>query len=113
MSDRILVGTRKGLFTITRASDGAWGVDCAAFLGDHVSMVLPDHRDGVMYAGLAHGHFGAKLHRSRDGGVSWEECATPAYPQRAEGEPPDVSAFGTEIPWKLSLIWALRGRWKR
>ncbi len=107
MSDRILVASRKGLFTLQRGGACEWGVSTASFLGDHVSMVLRDPRDGAIYAGLAHGHFGCKLHRSRDGGSTWKECATPAYPERPAGAAPDVNAFGKEIPWRLSLIWAL------
>jgi hypothetical protein len=84
-----------------------WRITNASFLGDHVSMVLEDSRDGTTYAALAHGHFGAKLHRSRDGGNGWDECATPAYPERPDGAPPDVNSIGREIPWKLSMIWAL------
>ncbi len=78
MSDRILAATRKGLFAVEREG-GRWGVHPLGFLGDHVSMVLADPRDGTLYAALSHGHFGAKLHRSKDGGERWEECAAPAY----------------------------------
>lgn len=107
MSERVLVGCRKGLFDLERSGAGEWRVARTSFLGDHVSMALRDSRSGVIYAGLAHGHFGCKLHRSRDDGATWEECAVPAYPERPDGGEPDVNAFGKEIPWKLSLIWAL------
>ena len=33
-------------------------------------------RDGAIYAAVGHGHFGAKLHRSRDRGETWQETAT-------------------------------------
>ena len=85
MSRRLFVATRKGLFTIERNGGGSWAVTRAAFLGDNVSMMLSDPRDGSAYAALEHGHFGAKLHRSRDGGGTWEECAVPAYPPQPEG----------------------------
>ncbi len=107
MGDRIRVATRKGLFTIERDRSGGWDVVATAFLSDHVSMVLDDPRDGTTYAGLALGHFGAKVHRSHDDGRSWEECATPAYPERPSDAGPDVDAFGREIPWKLGLVWEL------
>ncbi len=71
MSDRLYVATRKGLFTLDRTGDGTappWSVTRAAFLGDPVSIVLPDPRDGHVYAAIGHGHFGVKLHRSTDGG---------------------------------------------
>lgn len=96
MERRLLVATRKGLFQVIR-DDGAWRVACTAFLGDPVSAVLADPRDGRLYAALDLGHFGVKLHRSDDGGASWVECAAPAYPPAADAE----SGPST------SLIWAI------
>jgi hypothetical protein len=104
MRKRILVGTRKGLFTIER--NGRWGISRAAFVGDHVPMLLPDPRDGTLYTALDHGHFGTKMHRSADGGETWQECAVPAYPKQPDGEQ-DVDVMGRPIPWKLAKIWAL------
>jgi len=111
MNQRLLVGTRKGLFTLERnGARGAapWTITQAAFLGDSVSIVLPDARDGSLYAALGHGHFGVKLHRSRDGGETWRECAAPTYPLRPEGSEPDRCPMkGIDIPWNLELIWSL------
>ena len=75
MSDSILVATRKGLFTVERASarPQGWKISRAEFLGDNISMVLADPRDGQRYAAFDHGHFGCKLHRSAGPGKSWEE----------------------------------------
>ena len=106
MSRRLFVATRKGLFTVERNGGGSWAVTQAAFLGDNVSMMLPDARDGSAYAALEHGHFGAKLHRSRDGGGTWEECAVPAYPPQPEGAD-DRDGFGKPLPWKVVKVWAL------
>jgi len=78
-TDRLLVGTRKGLFELRR-DQGRWTIVRARFLGDPVSMVLADPRDGTLYTGLALGHFGVKLHRSRDGGESWQEVSAPFFP---------------------------------
>ena len=39
-----------------------------AFLGQPVTAVLSDRRDGGLYAALRLGHFGIKFHRSADGG---------------------------------------------
>lgn len=119
MSDRLQVATRKGLFTIER-SGGGWAISEPAFLGVPVSMVLSDHRpgagrDGTLYAAIAHGHFGCHLHRSRDGGKSWEEIAAPKFPEGATVpqfilEMMDGSGEAKEFPTKpasLSEIWAL------
>jgi hypothetical protein len=102
---RILVGTRKGLFTVARSA-GRWRIAGVAFLGDHIPMLLPDPRDGTVYAALEHGHFGTKLHRSRDGGGTWEECAVPVYPQPPEGHV-EIDMWGRPIAWKLQKVWAL------
>src|SRR5260370_309952 len=82
MSDRLLVGTRKGLLTFAR-NGGDWTIARTDFAGIPVSAVLHDRRDaasqdGVLYAALNHGHFGAKLHRSDDAGRSWRELPAPA-----------------------------------
>ncbi|HXF54080.1 MAG TPA: hypothetical protein VNK52_08145 [Hyphomicrobiaceae bacterium] len=105
MSDRILVATRKGLFTLERKSR-EWAVAQVDFLGDNVSAVLADARDGSLYAGLEHGHFGVKLHRSEGAGKPWQECAAPAYPKQPEGET-DTDGMGKPIPWNTVKLWTL------
>jgi len=77
VSDKIHVATRKGLFTVERGTAGKWAVTADAFLGEPVTMVLHDRRDGALYAALNLGHFGPKLHRSDDSGESWNECTMP------------------------------------
>ena len=47
MSDRLFVGTRKGLFDVRREQKG-WQIARTAFLGDPISMLLPDTRDGTL-----------------------------------------------------------------
>src|SRR5437868_2277095 len=109
MSDRILAATRKGLFFIDRdAGSRRWSVRSVSFLGLNVSMALHDPRDGALYAALDHGHFGVKLHRSRDGGATWPECPAPKYPPQPEGAAPDINPMSQKpIPWDLKLIWSL------
>src|ERR1700730_11467452 len=99
MSDRLLVGTRKGLMTLARRGDG-WAIARTDFAGIPVSAVLHDRRDaasqdGVLYAALNHGHFGAKLHSSDDGGRNWRELPAPAFRADAIDDP------------TLSQIWTL------
>jgi hypothetical protein len=103
MSDRLLVSTRKGLFTIERKR-GAWSIAKVDFLGDNVTLTLRDPRDGSTYAALNHGHFGAKLHRAA--GDDWEEIAAPAYPARPEGLV-DRDGWGKDIPYTLLDIFSL------
>jgi hypothetical protein len=98
MSDRLFVATRKGLFTIERRN-GRWHASEPAFLGDPVTAVLHDARDGTLYAALNLGHFGVKMRRSTDGGKTWTEQAAPTYPQQPEGSP--------GAAWKLVQVWTL------
>ena len=106
MGQRILVGTRKGLFTVARTGS-RWSVTDVSFLGDNVPMTLADPRDGSILAALHHGHFGTKLHRSGDGGSTWEEVGVPVYPEQPPDEV-DLDPFtGKPRPWKLEMIWAL------
>src|SRR5215469_5058116 len=46
MSDRIFVGTRKGLFELVRTRNG-WDVADLRFLGDPVTAVLADAEGGI------------------------------------------------------------------
>jgi hypothetical protein len=103
MSDRLLVSTRKGLFTAGRRA-GRWGIVKTEFLGDNVSLTLTDPRDGRHYAALDHGHFGVKLHRSTADG--WEEIAAPAYPPKPEGHE-ETDMWGRPLAWSTARIWAL------
>ena len=94
MSDRILVATRKGLFTFER-NGGGLALAASAFAGTPVTNVVRDPHDGALYVALKHGHFGPKMHRSDDGGATWLDIATPAFPTDAAGSP------------TLTQIWTL------
>ena len=99
MSHRAWIGTRKGVFTIDRDAEGTWAVSGAHFLGDNATIVTHDARDGAIYVALDHGHFGVKLHRSRDGGATWQPIAAPTYPPMPEGRAPDFNPMsGKPIP---------------
>ena len=82
MSDRAYIATRKGLFEAYRTHE-AWLLDRQHFLGDPVSMLLPDRRDGTLYAALHLGHFGAKLHRRDAGSSEWVEVAAAGLSRKA------------------------------
>jgi photosystem II stability/assembly factor-like uncharacterized protein len=99
MAQRALIATRKGLFEMVPSGAG-WEIAATHFLGEPVSMVLHDRRDGTLYAALNLGHFGVKLHRRDPGGTAWTEIAAPAYP-------PQPADSGDTYDWKLKLIWSL------
>ncbi|WP_211474385.1 WD40/YVTN/BNR-like repeat-containing protein [Collimonas humicola] len=99
MSDRAWIATRKGLFELVRRA-GKWDFAATAFLGEPVTMMLPDPRDGSLYAALNLGHFGVKLHRRDAGSEQWAEIAAPSYPIK-----PADSA--DPVDWTLRFIWSL------
>lgn len=109
MNMQLLVGTRKGLFVLSRDARGAipWRISATAFLGVPVSMLLPVARSARLHVALDHGHFGVKLQRSDDRGKTWRETPAPRYPEQPAGEV-DLDPYRNEpIPWKLKLIWSL------
>src|SRR5260370_13309728 len=84
MKEHLLIATRKGLFELERKRPGRTA-NLIGFPGVPVSNVLS--ADGAIYAALKDGHFGAKLHRSDDGGKTWRELAAPAFPADAADAP--------------------------
>jgi photosystem II stability/assembly factor-like uncharacterized protein len=108
MSLKILVSTRKGLFTLARTGPASqpWSVERTDFLADNVTLALHDHRSGRLYAALDHGHFGVKLHASDAPGAAWSETAAPAYPPKPD-DVNEVDMWGRPIAWSTARIWAL------
>jgi len=105
MSDRIWVGTRKGLFAIERSTAG-WSITDAMLLGDPVTMLVED-RNGAIHAAQDMGHFGSKIKRSVDSGNSWEERAVPQYPEMPEGYEEIDPIHNLPVKWDLRTIWSL------
>lgn len=107
MSTRCHVATRKGLFTLERGPSG-WSIAQTSFVGDNCTLAMHDARSGDLLAALNHGHFGIKMHRSRDGGASWTEIAAPQYPPKpADYTPKAAPLEGKPAEWSLKLVWAL------
>jgi len=69
------------LFELAR-HNGVWDIADVQFLGDPVSAVLAV-TDGIVYAALDLGHFGAKLWR-RNRTENWRELPVPAFPPKPE-----------------------------
>lgn len=90
--------------SLTPAATG-WELGPVSFLGEPITMLLPDRRDGSLYAVLTLGHFGTKLQRSTDGGATWTELTAPVYPEDARLPPGHLQT--TERPASLMEIWSL------
>ncbi|TNE85962.1 MAG: glycosyl hydrolase [Deltaproteobacteria bacterium] len=97
MSETLLLGTRKGLFTLVDDGRG-YAVTDLAHAGIPVQYAMRDARDGTIWAALDHGHWGAKLARKRVDGA-WEEVQAPAYP--------DGEVLKTGAPATLEQIWII------
>ena len=82
MSDRILVATRKGTFLVDKLN-GGWTPRLSGHAGALVNFVARDPHNGALWAALGHGHWGAKLSRSIDGGKSWNDATQIKYPAGA------------------------------
>src|SRR5262245_4790114 len=90
MSDRILIGTRKGTFIVEK-TQGRWKPSLVGHAGAGSNFVACDPHTGTLWALLGHGHWGAKLSRSRDGGATWQDATQIKYPK-------DARYIGTDIP---------------
>ena len=93
----ILLGTRKGLITFKKNESGHWNYSKTQFPGIPVTIATYDFETDTHWALLDHGHWGCKLHRSKDG-KSWTELEAPKYP---EGE-----LIKEGIPAATKLLWA-------
>src|SRR5436190_22422209 len=98
MLSTVLLGTRKG-FIAWHFSDNRWQFENLFFEGSPVSIAYADSRTGSWWACLDHGHWGVKLHRSYDRGVTWQEVVAPSYP---EGE---IVKDG--VPATTRYMWAM------
>ncbi|GLY96657.1 exo-alpha-sialidase [Actinoplanes sp. NBRC 103695] len=104
---RLLVGTRKGAFTLT--ADGArkdWTVEGPFFGGWEVyhvagSPAAPDR----LWASASGGWFGQVIHRSDDGGRSWGAVGNDFDYRGAVGE--HLWYDGTPRKWEFKRIWHL------
>jgi photosystem II stability/assembly factor-like uncharacterized protein len=94
MSDRVLVGTRKGTFFATK-SGGQWKVKLAGHGGSGVNFVARDPHTKTLWSLLGHGHWGAKVSRSKDDGKTWTDGPQIKYPAGARHYlPPPPSDTG-------------------
>ncbi|MCA8980580.1 MAG: hypothetical protein H6831_10060 [Planctomycetes bacterium] len=115
MSNRVLIGTRKGTF-IAEKSNGRWTARLAGHEGVGVNFVARDPNTGTLWAALGHGHWGPKLSRSTDDGATWQDAAkvtlpegakhlVPPFPgETAEGEEPAAAKLEDATVQKLWVM---------
>jgi hypothetical protein len=104
---RLLVGTRKGAFTLT--ADGArrdWQVSGPHFGGWEIYHVNGSPADpDRLYASQSSSWFGQVIQRSDDGGRSWQPVGNDFGYQGEIGE--HLWYDGTLRPWEFKRIWHL------
>jgi photosystem II stability/assembly factor-like uncharacterized protein len=104
---RLLVGTRKGAFTLTSDSTRKeWSVSGPHFGGWEIyhlkgSAADPDR----LYASQSTGWFGQLIQRSDDGGETWKPVGKEF---RYDGTPGTHQWYdGTPHPWEFARVWHL------
>lgn len=94
----LLLSTRKGL-VIYKKNNGNWKYDSLHFRGIPVTMAFYDNDENTLWTFEDHGHWGVKMHRSKDLGKNWEEVEAPKYPEGAE--------VREGVPASLNYVWAI------
>ena len=86
---QILVGTRKGTYVVEGdRRRRTWQVGPVAHTGSEIYHVVADPRHpGDLYAAVNNMFWGPQVHRSRNGGRTWREIATPLTPFRKDRRP--------------------------
>jgi photosystem II stability/assembly factor-like uncharacterized protein len=90
MEPVVLIGTRKGLWTLTGDEERTtWVASEPAFLGHIIQHAVADRRDGSILVAAGTGHLGPTVFRSTDGGRTYAEASRP--PAFRTGDPLDRS----------------------
>ena len=76
----LLVGTRKGLFLI-RGTGNGWELEGPQLAGWAINHAVADPRDGSFYACSNSWVYGGCVHRSSDGGATWERSEGLGLPE--------------------------------
>ena len=99
MPQKLLVGTTKGLVFFEKINQ-QWQIQQTHFLGMPVSIIYVNELTNTWWAGIAHHHWGQKLHYSRDEGQTWLVVTPPSYPLTAK--------MSSGKPATLKKIWSIQ-----
>ena len=82
----LLIGTRKGAFTLTSdRTRRTWKLSAPIHLGHIIHHVVADPRDRrTILMAASTGHLGPTIFRSTDRGKTWKEAAKPPAFQKAD-----------------------------
>ncbi len=105
MSVTLLVGTRKGLFTLTAgATRTGWEVSGPSFSGWEVNSVDHDPATGMTYAAVTSANYGPIIGRSADLGETWEHSSE-GFSYEEEG-PELVGAWSVKAGLEPGVVYA-------
>lgn len=99
---KALLATRKGLIVLKPTGTG-WDVERTHFDGVRVSYVAVDKKAKTIWAGVNHGHWGPKLHASRDHGRTFEELGAPKFPEGSKESLKDFWAWARDSKGRIYL----------
>jgi photosystem II stability/assembly factor-like uncharacterized protein len=104
---RVLVGTRKGAFTLTSdGKRGDWTIEGPHFGGWEIYHINGSVADpNRIYASQSGGWFGQLIQRSDDGGKTWTAVGNDFAYQGEVGE--HLWYDGTPRPWEFKRVWHL------
>ena len=80
-----LLSTRKGLIILKKSGAG-WKIQKSHFDGVKVSYAAYEPFHKQIWVGMNHGHWGPKLHVSRDKGKTFTEVPAPKFPEAKNKE---------------------------
>jgi photosystem II stability/assembly factor-like uncharacterized protein len=75
---KAVLATRKGIIILKKTPSG-WDFERTHFDGVRATYVAVDKKSKMIWAGLNHGHWGPKLHVSKDHGKTFEEVGIPQF----------------------------------
>jgi len=79
----LLIGTRRGLILARSEDRRSWTLAAPVLDGREVFHAFRDGRTGHLWAASTHRVWGSHVHRSTDGGATWDTLeAAPAHPDR-------------------------------
>jgi hypothetical protein len=77
----LLVGTKKGLFTLHGEPGDTFEIGSRDFPGELVEFATRDPRTGRTFASVTDGHYGPRIFLRDEGDRDWRQAAGPEFPE--------------------------------
>lgn len=96
------VATRKGVVVLKPTTSG-WDVERTHFDGVRATYIAIDKAKNWVWAGLNHGHWGPKLHVSKNKGKTFEEVGIPKFPEGSKETLKEFWAFARDSKGRVYI----------